>query len=182
MGGVHDLWCGGAHGVAKNPVDADPHQADPNDKDDRAGHYGRKEAQHPADKGRDQHRDDTRGHDRAKDGARALGPALRIGHSHHWANGSKGHPHHHGQADAEPLCGSQRLDQRDKPADEQVCRNQKGHIGRFQFQRAADDQRHGNRAGIHHQHMLKAKGKQLGCWQNFIHRMDRLGHEFRSFP
>lgn len=182
MGGVHDLRRGGADRVAENPVDPDPHQADPDHKDDRPGHHRGEESQHPADEGRNQHRDHPRRHDRTKDGAGTVASALGIGHGHHRADGGKGHAHHHRQADAEPLRRPQRLDQRDDAADEQIGRNQKGHIGRFQFQRAPDDQRHGHRAGIHHQHMLKAKGKQLGCWQNFIHRMDRLGHEFRSFP
>jgi hypothetical protein len=42
------------------------------------------------------------------------------------------------------------------------------------MERAADDQRHGNRIGVHHQDMLEPERKQLGQRQYLIDRMDWL--------
>jgi hypothetical protein len=59
MFGVHHAGGGGAEWVAKNPVDANAHQADTDDRNDGARDHRRKEAQHAADYGRDQDGDDT---------------------------------------------------------------------------------------------------------------------------
>jgi hypothetical protein len=48
----------------------------------------------------------------------------------------------------------------------------KGDVFRRQLERPADDQRHGNRAGIHHQHMLQAERQQARRRQDLVDRMD----------
>ncbi|EWS63666.1 hypothetical protein Y695_03100 [Hydrogenophaga sp. T4] len=90
-------------------------------------------------------------------------PACRVavGHGHHRGDRSESHTHHHRQLDAEPLRGPQRLDQRDQAAAEQVGRDQHRHLLRAELERAAHDQRHGHRTGVHHQHMLQAEGGEF---------------------
>ena len=53
-----------------------------------------------------------------------------------------------------------RLDQRRNAAGEQIGIDQHCDLVLRQVQRTADDQRHGNCIGIHHQDMLKAQGEQ----------------------
>ena len=178
---VHYHGRGGAHRVAEDPVDADPHQGNADHQDDRPGHHGRKEPQHPADEGRDDDRDHPRGDNGAKDGAGAFMAALGIGHGHHRADGGEGDAHHHRQLDAEPLCRAKALDQRDDPADEKVGRDQEGDIDRLKLERAADDQGHGDGAGIHDKDVLQAQREQLGRWQHFVHGVD-LGTHDCVFP
>ena len=43
------------------------------------------------------------------------------------------------------------------PQQNKVCRNQEGDLLRIELQRASDDERHGDGAGIHHQHVLHAE-------------------------
>ena len=43
------------------------------------------------------------------------------------------------------------------------------------------DKRHGHRARVHHQHMLKTEGGQLAGGQNFVDRMDVGAHGWVSF-
>ena len=102
----------------------------------------------------------------------ASGPPSVPAIAMHRSDGGEGHAHHHRQLDAEPLGHANRLDQRDDAADEKIGRDQEGHVGRVQFQRAPDDQRHGDGAGIHHQHVLQAKRKEFGWGENLVHRMN----------
>ena len=88
-------------------------------------------------------------------------PAVGVGDGDHRRDGREGHAHHHRQPDAEPLGGAQRLDQRGDAAAEQVGRDQQRHFLRAELERAADDQRHRDGAGVHHQHVLQAEGGQL---------------------
>jgi len=44
------------------------------------------------------------------------------------------------------------------------------------MQRSTDDQRHRNGIGIHDQHVLEPKRKELRQRQYFVDRMDWLGH------
>ena len=104
------------------------------------------------------------------------GAPCALRHGHHGRHRGKGHAHHHRQPDAEPLRGAQRLDQRDEPADEQVGRDQLGHLVGREVERAADDERHGHRAGIHHQHMLQAQRREAPQGQVFVHGMHGRGH------
>eukprot|EP01041_Mallomonas_annulata_P017685 gene17685-36263_t len=69
-----------------------------------------------------------------------------------------------------------RLDQRDEPADEEVGRDQLGHLVGREIERAADDERHGHRTGIHHQHMLQAQRCKAPQGQVFVHGMHGRGH------
>ena len=69
----------------------------------------------------------------------------------------EGHAHHHRQPDAEPRVDAQRLDQRDDAAAEQVGARSAAPPARAELERPADDQRHGDRTGIHHQHVLQAR-------------------------
>jgi hypothetical protein len=91
--------------------------------------------------------------------ARAVWPSICIGHGHHRTDGSKSNAHHHGQADAKPLGSTHGLDQRDQTTDKKVGRDQEGHVGRFKFQCAPDDQGHGHGTSIHDKNMLQAKGE-----------------------
>jgi hypothetical protein len=93
---------GGADRVAKDPVDADAHQADADDGDDGAGDHRRKEAQQRLTAGAIR-MEMTPAPMMAPKMPGALGPGIGIGHGHHRADGGKGHAHHHRQLDAEPL-------------------------------------------------------------------------------
>ena len=44
------------------------------------------------------------------------------------------------------------------------------------FSAPADDQRHRDGAGIHHQHMLQAEDQQARIRQTFVHRVKGLVH------
>ena len=163
---------------AHRPADAHAHQADADDRDDRAGHDRRKEAQHPA-RDRCEHDADHAGRDdRAEQRPRRFAARHRLGDRDHRADGREGHAHHHRQLDAEPLRHAPRLDQRDQPAAEQVGRDQQRHLLRRKLQRTPDDQRHGNGAGVHHEHVLEAERRQARRGQAFVHRVDgcRLSH------
>ena len=65
------------------------------------------------------------------------------------------------------------------PQAEQVGADQQRHLLGRELERAADDQRHGDGAGIHHQHMLQAeRGQARPSGQFFVHRVDGqcVGH------
>ncbi|MHC2267056.1 hypothetical protein ACVILJ_002439 [Bradyrhizobium diazoefficiens] len=100
----------------------------------------------------------------------------RGGHREHRPDRSKRHAHHHGQADAD-AGEAEALHQRRKPAGEQVGADQEGDVLRRQLQRASDDQRHRDRAGIHHQHMLEPEREQARDRQDFVDGMDLAAHE-----
>ncbi len=104
---------------------------------------------------------------RAPSGAGAAG-----GDRHHRSDCGEGDAHHDRHLHAEPLRRAERLDDGDDAAAEKVCRNQECDLLRIKVQRAADDERHGDGAGIHHKHMLHSKGGQPGCRQHLVHWMD----------
>ncbi len=158
---------------AEDPVDADGHQADPDGQDHRAGDHGRKEPQHAADQGRDEDADDARADHGAEQRPRAKFAGNAVGDGDHRPDGGKGDAHHHGHLDAQPRAGAQRLDDRRDPAYEQVGRDQERHVLGGQFQRAPDDQRHGDGAGIHHQDVLQAQGEQAGRGRHRVDGIDR---------
>ena len=106
---------------------------------------------------RDDHRDDAGADDGAEERTRAVDAGHRVGERHHRPDRGEGHAHHHRQLDAEVLRDAERLDQRDDAAGEQVGRDQQRHLLGRELERAADDQRHGDGAGIHHQHVLQAE-------------------------
>ncbi|MNN01450.1 hypothetical protein D3C81_1140670 [compost metagenome] len=63
---------------------------------------------------------------------------------------------------------SQGLDQGHEAAAEQVGTDQRRHLLGRQLESTADDQRHGDGARIHDEHVLQAQGKQFASWQDFI--------------
>ncbi|MNZ97731.1 hypothetical protein D3C78_1169860 [compost metagenome] len=176
MLGVGHGGRGRPHGVAENPVDAHAHQADAYDQDDGAGDHGREEAQHAADGRGQQQGHHARAYDRAEDQSGPGRPGRALGHGHHGRDARKGHAHHHRQPDAEPLGRAHGLDQRDQAAAEQVGRDQHRHLFGRQVQRAADDQRHGHGAGIHHQHMLQTEGREAAHGELFVNGVERSFH------
>ncbi len=169
---VHHLGCGGAALNAEDPVYADAHQRHADDEDDGARHHRRKEAQHPRHQWRQKDGDEACGDDRAEDHACAVDAGVGRTDGHHRADRREGNAHHHRHLDAEPACRAKRLDKRDDAADEQVRRDQKGHLRRRQLQGAADDKRHGHRAGIHDQHVLQAQREELGGRQHLVYGMN----------
>jgi hypothetical protein len=73
------------------------------------------------------------------------------------------------------------LHQRGNPAGEQVGADQEGDILRRQFKRPADDQRHRDRAGIHHQHMLQSQRQKAGYRQALVDGMNFAAHDAPSW-
>ena len=92
-------------------------------------------------------------------------------HRQHRPDRGEGHAHHHWQPDAD-AGEAEALHQRGDAAGEQVGADQEGDVFRRQFQRPADDQRHRNGAGIHHQHVLERQRQQLDKRKSFIDRMN----------
>ncbi len=76
------------------------------------------------------------------------------------------------------LRGAQRLDQRGDAAAEQVGGDQQRDFLGAQLQGAADDERHGDGAGIHHQHMLQAQGREPAGRKFLVNGMDLGSHGF----
>ena len=152
---VDHAGSGRAERVAKNPVDADAHQADADHSNDGAGDHRREKPQHAADQRRNQNRDDARADDGAKNQLCTRSTRCAVGHGHHGGDRRKRHAHHDGQANTKPLRGAQGLNQRHDAAAKQVSRDQHGHLFRAELERTPDDQRHSHCAGVHHQHMLK---------------------------
>ena len=101
----------------------------------------------------------------------AYRPRLGRGHGRHGRDRGEGDAHHDGQLDAEPARGAQRLDQRDQPATEQVGGDQHGHFLGAELQRPADDERHRDGAGVHHEHVLQAQGGQLDIGKALVDGM-----------
>jgi hypothetical protein len=86
------------------------------------------------------------------------------------------YPHHHGQFDAEPLRGAERLNERDEAAAEEIGRDEHGHLFGAKLECAAHDERHRNRASVHDQHMLQAEGGEFAGGEDFVDRVDCAGH------
>ncbi len=157
--------------AAAGPVHAHPHQRDADHHDDGAGHHRRKQRQQAADEGRGDDAEKTGNNHGAVDPEQ---PHIRRGgHRQHRPDGGKRHPHHHREADAD-AGKADALDQRGKPAGEQIGADKKSDIFGRQLQGPPDDQRHGDRAGIHHQDMLQAEGEQPWIRQKLIDRMRGL--------
>ena len=158
---------------AAGPVDADAHQGNADHQDDGAGHDRRKQRQQAADERRGNYAEDSGSDDRAVD---AEQPDVgRSRHRQHRPDGGKGDAHHHGQPDTD-AAKAEALHQRGKPAGEQIGADQVGHVLRRQLQRPADDEGHGDRAGIHDQHMLQPERQQTRNRQDFVDWMDFGAH------
>ena len=175
MLGTDDMRRGRSERHPEDPVDADPHQRDADHQDDRAGDHRREEPQHPAGEGRDQHADDAGGDDRAEDHPSPLGARMGQRDRHHRPDRGEGDPHHHRHAHAEPGREAERLQDRDDPAAEEVGGDQEGDVLGRELQRPPDDQRHGDGAGVHDEHVLQAEREQLRRRQHLVDGMD-CGH------
>ena len=173
---VDHRWCCGAEGVAKNPVDANAHQADTDDGDDGACHHWREKPQHAADQRCNQDRDSTRTNDGAKNELSPSVARVRTGHGHHGSHGGKGHTHHDGQANAKPLGSAPRLDEGDQATHKQVSRDEHGHLFGAELQSTADDEWHSHSACIHDKYVLQAEGGELAGGQVLVDGMGGLGH------
>ena len=183
---------------AGRPVDADVHQGDADDQDDRAGDHRRKQPRDAADHGRRHQAENPGGDHRAIDQLqggflRRAGGLARRDHRHHRRDRGKGDAHHYRQADTDEG-NAEGLDQGGDAAGQQVCADQQADLRPAQTQRPADDQRHGHSAGVHDQDVLQTQGRQLGRRQHLIDRInldpvvgdDRhfggVGHEVSVFP
>ncbi len=144
--------------AAAGPVDADAHQRDADHEDDGAGDDRREQRQEPADEGGDDHAEDA-GNDHRAVNAKQTDARVR-GHGEHRSYGGERHAHHHRQANADAR-KAHRLDQGGNAARQQVRIDEDRDLLRGQLEGAADDQRHGDCAGVHHEHMLQAKGEEL---------------------
>ena len=83
---------------------------------------------------------------------------------------------HQRQPGADPP-DAERLQQRGEPGHEQRGGEQVGEVGEGQAERAADDQRHRDHAGVHAHHVLQAVEEQLPDGQHLVDRVavDRRG-------
>jgi hypothetical protein len=157
----------GAHSAA-GPGDAHAQQRDADDSDDRAGHDRREETQQAAEDGCDQHGGQAGDDDRA---VHHLHAQARVGHRHQRPDRGESHTHDDRQADAE-LPHADALDQRGNAAGKQVGVDQQRELLLGQLQCAADDQRHRDGAGVHHQHMLQADQEHLPRGQQGVDGVD----------
>jgi hypothetical protein len=63
-----------------------------------------------------------------------------------------------------------RLDQCHQAAAEQVCADEQSDLLGCKFQSTANDERHGNRTRIHHEHVLQTERDQPADGQYFVDR------------
>ena len=70
-----------------------------------------------------------------------------------------------------------RLDQRGDAAGEEVGVDQDRDLVLRHFQRGAEDQRHGDRVGVHDQHVLQSENEQARRGQDFIDGMGLHGRD-----
>ena len=139
---------------AGRPIDGDAHQRDADHEDDRAGDDGRKQRQQAADERRDDHTEYAAGDHGAIDAEHA---DVGVGrHRQHWPDGREGHAHHHGHADADKG-QAVALDEAGEAASEEIRADQEGNVLRRQLQRAADDERHRDGAGVHDEDVLQTE-------------------------
>ena len=68
------------------------------------------------------------------------------------------------------------MHERRQAAGEEVGADQKRHVLGRKLKRAAENKRHGDRAGIHDQHVLQAKCQKLWDRQELIDRVNVVGH------
>ena len=135
------------------PVHPDAHQRDADHQDDSARHHRREQGQQAAEERRDQDRHDAGDDGRAEDACR---PKVRVRrHSCHRPHGGEGDAHHDRHPNTNHAEEAERLDQRRDAGREQVGVDQQRHLLGRQLERAADDQRHGDRAGVHDEPVLQ---------------------------
>ena len=99
-------------------------------------------------------------------------------HGHHRRDGDEGDTHHHRQADAN-AGQAERLHQGRQAAGEEVRADQHRPLVGRELERPADDQRHRDGAGVHHQHVLQAERAQRRRRRDLIHRVESDGRRLR---
>ena len=159
--------------AAAGPVDADPHQGNADHHDDGAGDDRREQRQQSAHERRDDDGEDAGRNHRTVNAEKS--DVGRRSHRQHRADRGEGHAHHHRQADAD-AGKADALHECRQSAGEQVGADQKGDVLGRQFERAAENERNGNRARIHDQDMLKPERQKLGYRQELVDRMNVLRH------
>jgi hypothetical protein len=87
----------------------------------------------------------------------------------------KGHAHHHWQPDPDAR-KPDALHQSGEAAGKQIGADEVSDVFQRQLQRSADDQGDGDRAGIHHQHVLQPQRQQPRERQDFVDRMNLGAH------
>lgn len=152
--------------AAAGPVDRHREQAHADRGDHRAGHQRWEETHDARHEGGDEHAEETGGDGRAEDPGDAH--AGHPGHRHHAADGGEAGAHHNRHADAH-RADAQRLDQGGDAGDQQVGVDQEGDFFAREAGRLADDQRHGDGATVHQQHMLEAHQQQLRQRQALVY-------------
>ena len=159
--------------AAAGPIDADPHQRNTNDQNDRPGDHRRKQRQQPAHEWSDNDSEHAGRNHRTVDAKKSdVGCGC---HGQHRADRCKGDAHHHGKPDAD-AGKADALHQGRQSTGEQVGADQKRHVLGRQFECAAKNERHRHRPRIHYQHMLKPKRQKLGNRQELVDRMNALRH------
>ena len=142
--------------AATQPDGRRRHQRDTDDGDQAADHHRREEAQQPAEKRREADGDGAGGNHGAK---HLLQAELLADHDHRCQRDERA------ALDQRQACPkapeTEGLDQCGDARGEQVGVDQRHDLRLGQAQCAAEDERHRDRAGIHHQHVLQAKGEQL---------------------
>ena len=160
--------------AAARPVDADPHQRDADHHDDGAGNHWRKKRQKPAYEGSNEKGEQAGGDHRAVYPEQADIGGRR--HRQHGPDRGEGDAHHDRQADAD-TGKTDALHQGGDAAGEQVGADQEGDVLRRHLEGTAENQRHRNRARIHHQHMLKPQGQQLRYREELIDGVGIAAHQ-----
>ena len=158
---------------------ADQRQAD--DGDDDPGHQRREEADHLGEGLGYQQAEHARAQHRAVDVRQPFLAAELRGDGDHRRDHGEGGAGHHRQPDAEQLADADRLDQRGDPGDQQIGVDQQGDGGGGELERAADDERDGDGAGVHDEQVLQAQDGQPGRRQDFVDGMDRASRVARGF-
>ncbi|VXA82977.1 hypothetical protein AERO8C_140295 [Aeromonas veronii] len=162
----------------RHPVDPHLHDADPDGGDNHPGDDGGEEWHQPTYQRHQQGRNDT-GSDGGAEDARQ--PQIRVGsdgqHGHH---GGKGDRHDDRQPDPGKAANPDTLQQGDDAAAEEVRTDKVGDLLLGQPQTAANHQWHRHGAGVHHQHMLQAQGKELAHGEHALHFIHRALARTRS--
>lgn len=140
------------------PADAYRYQVKAGHGNHGAGHDRRKQAHQAADDERHQHGDQARDDDGSKHPLKSY--IGIVDHHQHGRYGRKRDPHHQWQSYAE-LPDADRLDEGRHSANEQIGADQECNLIRRQLGGRTDQNRDGDGAGIHDQHMLQPEYEQF---------------------
>jgi hypothetical protein len=70
-----------------------------------------------------------------------------------------------------PRTNAHALQNRRQTACEEVCVDERNELVVAQPERGSDDERHRDRTGVHHEHVLRAEGQQMDRSRHLIDRM-----------